>query len=61
MIDYKIGYNKSEQKPFFLARKVHFSGMLSDDWQQVSKNYKHEKSLINYCKRNNIFLPELVH
>ena len=61
MITYKIGYDKNEPKPFFLLRKVFFYGMQSDSWQQVSKNYKNEKSLINYCKRNNIFLPELVH
>ena len=61
MIYYKIGYNESEPKPFFLARKVCFSGNLSNDWQQVSKNYKHEKCLINYCNKNNIFLTELVH
>ena len=61
MINYKIGYNKSEPKPFFLARKVNFSGNLSDDWQQIGKNYKYEKCLINYCKKNNIFLTEIVH
>ena len=61
MINYKIGYNKSEPKPFFLARRVYFYGNMSEAWQQVSRNYKSEKCLINYCNKNNIFLHEIAH
>ena len=61
MIYYKIGYNKREQKPFYLAKRVYFYGNLSEAWQQVSKNYKNEKCLINYCKKNNICVTEIIH